>query len=101
MTKILTKIIFILLIIAVFLPMLFLLIVAVGEIAVSAGDLEPKSNPMLACFTYFIAVLWFFDLVLLVITLALKELFAQGILEQSDNPDEIIDEEFNELINRS
>ena len=104
MKKIFTNCIFVLLIIAILLPMLFLLTVVIGEVAATVSE-APESCGFLVQFSCFLAAFWFFDLVLLLITLAMKELASHGIFDKADNnadnnSDELLEEEYDRFVNK-
>ena len=100
MKKIFTNSIFVLLIIAILLPMLFLLTVVIGEVAATVSEV-PEKHGFFVQFSCFLAAFWFFDLVLLLIALAMKELASHGIFDKTeDQSDELLEEEYDRFVSK-
>jgi len=100
MIPLLRKTIFVLFVIAVTMPMFFLLVIAMGDVT-TTSNADQWGCRIVKQLAFTIAVLWFLDLILLVLTLALKTLISEEFssLESKNHDDlenfENIDEEFH------
>jgi hypothetical protein len=92
MTEFLKKTLTILFAVAMIIPMLFMLFFVLGDVT---------SISILKQFSYILLVLWIADFVFLVMTLTLKELLRERILQQeSIGEEESVEEEFHQRTNK-